>query len=130
MSADDTVLKILRAKVDFVYLLKFLNFRFRSWTEGGRVRTHHGKLVIRRAQVIVQQLVKKNDFAFEASIGSSAKRLEILNDNELRHECCSCRHVVRNFRFGFPYRVSLHPTASAGFLNFSIPSDSGGPRKG
>jgi hypothetical protein len=36
--------------------------------------------------VRVQQLVKKNDFVFAAPIGSSAKRLEILNDDELRHD--------------------------------------------
>ena len=35
---------------------------------------------------MVQELVKKNNFVFEASIGPPAKRLEILNDNELRHD--------------------------------------------
>src|SRR5262249_46186887 len=40
--------------------------------------------------------------------------------------------VNRNFHFCFPQRAIIHPTAPAwaGFLSFSIPSDSDGPGKG
>jgi hypothetical protein len=39
---------------------------------------------------------------------------------------------TRDFRFGFPYRVSIHPTASAGAVlwGFFIPRDSDGRGKG
>src|SRR5215471_17795474 len=46
--------------------------------------------------------------------------------------CLRMHQLTRNFRFGFPYRIIVHPTASAcaGSFNFFHPERLRWPRKG